>query len=148
MQRQSAWRRRAIGGFIIAVLTVQVGFAINGYRDPHKFFAFQPFNESSTWQAEIVRVTDDGRRIPISEPCDGYTWSQLVRVRGLSRPSVRHHADAGLSNQVAFLDAALDYVAGHTPRDIETRYLEAIVTTWHNTDEPTTVVLRSRDRDT
>ena len=60
---------------------------------------------------------------------------------------MRHHADAGLDNQIAFLDAALDYVADHTPRDTETRYLEAVVTTWHNTDDPKTVVLRSQDRD-
>ena len=66
--------------------------------------------------------------------------------RGLSRPSVAHHADAGLANQVAFLDAALTYVAEHTPRDDETLYLEALVTTWHNDDPPTTTVLRSPDR--
>jgi len=70
----------------------------------------------------------------------------MVRSRGLSSPGVRHHADAGLDNQLAFLDAALDYVADHTPRDTETRYLEAVVTTWHNTDDPKTVVLRSEDR--
>ena len=61
-QQRPRWRRRLVAGFIIAVLTVQLGFAINGYRDPHKFFAFQPFNESSTWQADIVRVTWDGER--------------------------------------------------------------------------------------
>jgi hypothetical protein len=47
------------------------------------------------WQAEIVRVTDDGQRVPISDPWDGYHWSQLVLARGLAYPSVRHHADAG-----------------------------------------------------
>ena len=60
--------------------------------------------------------------------------------------SARHHADAGLDNQLAFLDSALDWVAEHTPRDAETRYLEAAVTTWHNTDDPEVVVLRSDDR--
>ncbi len=138
------WARRVV---VVVVVVAQMTFVVRAYHSPHKEFGFQMFPESSRWQAEIVRVTDDGRRIPISEPWDGYTWSQLVRVRGLSSPSVRRHADAGLDNQVAFLDAALDYVADHTPRDTETRYLEAVVTTWHNTDDPKTVVLRSRERD-
>ena len=138
------WARRIV---VVVVVVAQMTFVVRAYHSAHKEFGFQMFPESSTWQAEIVRVTGDGRRIPISEPWDGYTWSQLVRGRGLSSPSVRRHADAGLDNQVAFLDAALDYVADHTPRDTETRYLEAIVTTWHNTDEPKTVVLRSGDRD-
>lgn len=138
------WARRIV---VVVVVVAQMTFVVRAYHSPHKEFGFQMFPESSRWQAEIVRVTDDGRRIPISKPWDGYTWSQLVRVRGLSSPSVRRHADAGLDNQVAFLDAALDYVADHTPRDTETRYLEAVVTTWHNTDDPKTVVLRSRERD-
>jgi hypothetical protein len=142
--RWRVWARRIV---VVVVVVAQMTFVVRAYHSPHKEFGFQMFPESSRWQAEIVRVTDDGRRIPISEPWDGYTWSQLVRVRGLSSPSVRRHADAGLDNQVAFLDAALDYVADHTPRDTETRYLEAVVTTWHNTDDPKTVVLRSRERD-
>ena len=106
------------------------------------------FPESSTWQAEIVRVTTDGRRVPVSEPWAGYRWSELAPDRGLAFPGRRRHADAGLDNQVAFLAAALDYVARNTPRDTETAYLEAVVTTWHNTDEPETVVLRSVARET
>jgi hypothetical protein len=139
------WSRRNV---VIVVVVAQVTLVVRAYDSAHMEFGFQMFPESSTWQADIVRITDDGRRIPISEPWDGYQWSQLVRSRGLSRPGVRHHADAGLDNQLAFLDAALDYVAAHTPSDTETRYLEAVVTTWHNTDDPQTVVLRSRDRGT
>jgi hypothetical protein len=71
----------------------------------------------------------------------------LVPDRGLAFPGRLRHADAGLDNQLAFLDAALDYVARHTPRDGETLYLEAVVTARHNTDEPETIVLRSVDRD-
>jgi hypothetical protein len=142
--RWRVWARRVV---VVVVVVAQVAFVVRAYHAPHKEFGFQMFPESSTWQAEIVRVTDDGRRIPISDPWDGYQWSQMVRSRGLARASVRHHADAGLDNQLAFLDAALDYVADHTPRDTETRYLEAVVTAWHNTDEPETVVLRSHDRD-
>ena len=50
-----------------------------------------------------------------SEPWAGYRWDELVPDRGLPYPAVRHHADAGLDNQLAFLDAALDYVAANTP---------------------------------
>lgn len=146
MQRQSAWRRRAIGGFIIAVLTVQVGFAINGYRDPHKFFAFQPFNESSTWQADVVRVTWDGERIPVDGPWAGYEWNELVHMSALHSPSRLRHAYMGVGATVDFLDQALDWVASHTPGDTETRYLEATVTTYENTRGPTVTVLRSDER--
>jgi hypothetical protein len=82
----------------------------------------------------------------VGEPWSGYRWDELVTSRGLAHPEIRHHADAGLDNQVAFLAAALDYVADHTPRDDETRYLEARVTTWHNTDAPEVSVLRSHER--
>ena len=37
------------------------------------------FPESSTWQADIVRVTDDGQRIPITEPWAGYRWARAGR---------------------------------------------------------------------
>ncbi len=141
--RWRVWARRIV---VVVVVVAQVAFVVRAYHSAHTEFGFQMFPESSTWQADIVRVTDDGRRISISDPWDGYRWSQMVRSRGLSSPGVRHHADAGLDNQLAFLDAALDYVADHTPRDTETRYLEAVVTTWHNTDDPKTVVLRSEDR--
>ena len=69
------------------------------------------------------------------------------RTAAWRTPHVRHHADAGLDNQLAFLDAALDYVATHTPADRDTRYLEAVVTAWYDDDPPHTVVLRSVDRD-
>jgi hypothetical protein len=137
------WARRIV---VVTVVVAQVGFVVRGYVADHKEFAYQMFPESSTWQADIVRVTTDGRRVPISEPWDGYQWSQMVTSRGLSRPAVRRHADAGLDNQLAFLDEALEYVAQNTPLDTETMYLEAVVTTWHNTDAPEVVVLRSSDR--
>jgi hypothetical protein len=136
--------RRAL---VALVVIVQLGLVARGYWSDHKEFAFQMFPESSTWQADIVRVTADGGRIPITEPWAGYRWGDLVEQRGLDRPDLRRHADAGVDNQLAFLDAALDWVAGHTPRDDETLYLEATVTYWHNTDAPDVVVLRSRDRE-
>jgi hypothetical protein len=131
---------------VAAVVVLQLGFAARGYWADHKEFAFQMFPESSTWRAEVVRVTADGRRAPIESTWRGYRWDELVQSRGLRYPSVRHHADAGLANQLAFLQAALDWVADNTPRDDETRYLEATVTSWHNADPPRTQVLRSRLR--
>jgi hypothetical protein len=131
---------------VVAVVVLQLGLVARGYWSDHKQFAFQMFPESSTWRATVVRVTADGRRVPIEGRWSGYDWDQLVRDRGLSYPSIRHHADAGLDNQLAFLEAALDWVASNTPRDHQTRYLEATVTSWHNTDPPRVTVLRSRVR--
>ncbi len=133
-------------GFIVAVLAVQVGFAINGYRDPHKFFAFQPFNESSTWQADIVRVTWSGERLPIGGRWAGYEWNELVDMAALRGPGRMRHAYMGVGATIDFLDDALDWVATHTPDDHETRYLEATVTSLENTRGPTVTVLRSVER--
>jgi hypothetical protein len=132
---------------VVAVVVVQLGLVARGYWSDHKQFAFQMFPESSTWRATVVRVTADGRRVPIERPWYGYGWDELVRDRGVSFPSIRHHADAGLDNQLAFLEAALDWVASNTPRDRETRYLEATVTSWHNADPPRVGVLRSSVRE-
>jgi hypothetical protein len=132
---------------VLAVVVLQVGLVARGYWSDHKEFAFQMFPESSTWRADVVRVTADGRRVPVELPWAGYRWDELVQARGLRYPAVRHHADAGLDNQLAFLDAALDWVADNTPRDRETRYLEATVTSWHNADRPRAEVLRSRARE-
>jgi hypothetical protein len=131
----------------VAVVVVQLGLVGRGYLADHKEFAFQMFPESSTWRADVVRVTADGRRVPVEHPWSGYRWDELVQGRGLSYPSIRHHADAGLDNQLAFLDAALDWVADNTPRDRETRYLEARVTSWHNADPRRVEVLRSHVRE-
>jgi hypothetical protein len=132
---------------VLAVVLLQLGLVARGYWSDHREFAFQMFPESSTWRASVVRVTADGRRVPIEVPWSGYRWEELVRARGLSYPAVRHHADAGLDNQLAFLRAALDWVADNTPRDRETRYLEARVTSWHNVDAPTVEVFRSTMRE-
>jgi hypothetical protein len=135
--------RRAV---VAGVVALQLAFVARGYWSDHKEFAFQMFPESSTWRADVVRVTADGRRVPVERPWSGYRWDELVQDRGLRYPAVRHHADAGLDNQLAFLEAAIDWVAENTPRDRETRYLEARVTSWHNDDRPEVEVLRSSGR--
>jgi hypothetical protein len=142
-------RRIVIGRrvIVLAVVLFQLGFVVRGYSSDHKVFGFQMFPESSTWRADVVRVTSDGRRIPVSQAWSGYRWDQLVPNVGLQYPSVEHHADAGLDNQLAFLRSALNYVADHTPRDQQTRYLEATVTSSHNNVDPTRVqVFRSHLR--
>ena len=132
---------------VLAVVLLQLGFVARGYWADHKQFAFQMFPESSTWRASLFRVTADGERVPIDRPWFGYRWEDMVRDRGLRYPQYRHHADAGLDNQLAFLRAALDWVASNTPRDHETRYLEARVTAWHDDDPPRVEVFRSRARE-
>ena len=132
---------------VLAVVLLQLGLVARGYWADHKEFAFQMFPESSTWRADVVRVTADGRRVSIELPWSGYRWDELVRDRGLRYPSTRHHADAGLDNQLAFLRGALDWVASNTPRDRETRYLEARVTSWHNDDPARVEVFRSPVRE-
>jgi hypothetical protein len=131
---------------VVAVIGLQLFFAARGYWSDHKEFGFHMFPESSLWRARVVRVTDDGSRVPIERPWSGYRWDKLVTDRGLSYPSVRQHADSGLDNQLAFLRAALDWVASNTPHDRQTRYLEARVTAWHNADPPYVEVFRSHGR--
>jgi hypothetical protein len=132
---------------VLGVVALQLALVVRAYGAPHKEFGFQMFPEASSWQADIVQVTADGRRIPIDDAWFGYRWSDLVRDRGLRYPEVRHHADAGLDNQLAFLDEALAWVAANTPRDTETTYLEAEVTSWRNMGPPKVTTLRSPARE-
>jgi hypothetical protein len=140
------WRVRAAAGCFVLLIVTQLGLGLNGYRDPHKFFAFQPFNESSTWRADIVRVTWDGARVPVGEDWDGYDWNRLVHMSALQNPGQLRHAYMGVDATVDFLDGALDWVAANTPADHETRYLEAVVTYHRNTGRAEQVVLRTADR--
>lgn len=134
--------------FAAVVLVGQAVLLVRGYSDPHKLFAFQPFDESSTWRAEIVRVSADGDRVPVGAPWPGgYDWDELVGWRVLQRPDATKHAYSGLDATVDFLDEALDWVADHTPDDHVTLYLEARVEGWRNTRGPELLVLRSHERD-
>ena len=131
---------------VVAIVALQSAMVVRAYWAPHMEFGYQMFPESSQWRAEIVRVTSDGERVPITEPWSGYTWNELVRGRGLASPWRRHHADSGVDRQLAFLEEALDWVAANTPDDATTRWLEAEVTIWHNLGEPETLVLTSARR--
>ena len=131
----------------VGVIVLQLVLVVRAYWATHKEFGFQMFPEASSWQAEIVRVTADGDRVPVDQPWFGYEWNELVPERGLASPWIRHHADAGLDNQLAFLSEALDWVAANTPRDTETLHYEATVTTWFNMRGPSTRTLLSPDRE-
>lgn len=146
---ESTARARIVGrrAVVALVVVVQLALVVRGYTSDHRELGWQMFPEASTWRADVVRVTAEGRRVPVEADWDGYRWAELVPSRGLARPGVRHHADAGLDGQLAFLDAALDWVADNTPRDRETLYLEAEVTAWHNDDPPVTRTLRSDERE-
>jgi hypothetical protein len=146
-RQRPRWRRIAARIVFPLVVAAQVVLLVRGYHDPHHVLAFQMFNESSDWRADVVRVTTDGRAVPIDQAWPGgYQWAAMVPDRGLAYPQYEHHADAGVDNQLAFLQAALDWVADHTPADHETAWLEARVTYDRNTHGPTTVTLRSHAR--
>src|SRR4051794_16955486 len=71
---------RPVARWVVVVLVValQLGFIVRGYWSDHKPFAFQMFPEASTWRADVVRVTTDGRRVPVEVPWAGYRWDDLV----------------------------------------------------------------------
>ena len=135
------WRRVVI----VAVVAAQLYAVVAAYDSDTKTFGFQMFPEASRWQADIVRVVEDGSSVPVNQNWE-YRWSELVRGRGLTNPFFEHHADSGLRNQFDFLQGALDWVANNTPDDKTTRYLEARVTFTDNGRGPLMRVFRSVDR--
>lgn len=131
----------------VALVALSIVMVVRAYWAPHMEFGYQMFPEASEWRADIVRVTDDGERVPIEEPWFGYEWTDLVRGRGLTTPGRRHHADAGIDNQLEFLNEALDWVANHTPDDDETVRYEADVTIWRNMGEPRQLTIVGSERE-
>jgi hypothetical protein len=117
---------------VAVVAAAQIFLVVRAYGADHAVFGFQMFPESSTWSADIVRVTTDGREADVRDPWPGgYRWSDLVAGRGLGHPFEVQHADAGVRSTLSF----------------ETRYLEARVTYWENGRGPHSVVLTSLERD-
>lgn len=132
---------------MLAVAGASLAAILSGYGGS-RVFAWQMFPEASRWQADIVRVTEDGERYAITADWPGgYRWSQLVTESGLGAPADEGHAAYGIAATLDALQHALNWVAGHTPADTETLYLEAVVR-YHQNDGPSqTVVLRSTERD-
>ena len=142
------WRRRGARWFAAAVVVTQLALVANGYRDPHNYFAFQPFNESSTYAVELARVLDDGQRVPVPNGrWEGYDWNELIDWGPVRSPWHQRHAFSGVDAMVDFLDNALDWVADHTPGDTETLYFEATVTYYRNARGPYVTVIRSHERE-
>jgi hypothetical protein len=131
--RWRVWVRRLVVG---SVLAAQAALLVRGTWSDHKELAWRMFPEASEWRADLWLVGEDGRRSPI----DDAAWGRLVRGRGLDRPSVRHHADAGIANQLAFLRSAVRWYATHDDAD---GVVEADVTYWRNVRGPRHVVYRS-----
>ena len=135
----TALRVRARRAVVGAVLVAQAALLVRGIHADHKELAYRMFPEASDWRADIVRVSSSGERVPV----DDRAWSALVRGRGLDHPSVRHHADAGIANQLAFFRSAVRWFADH---DGDRSVIEARVTYWRNMRGPTVVVYRSDGR--
>ena len=128
---ESALRVRGRRLIVAAVLVAQGALLLRGIHADHAELAWHMFPEASDWRADLTR---DGEVVSDAE------WNELVRGRGLGNPSVRHHADAGVDSQLAFLRAALDWFAEHDGVDGS---VEARVTFWRNTRGPESVVYRS-----
>ncbi len=144
----SRLRTAGAASLFAAVTLAQAYFVVAAYDHPHSVFGYQPFSESSTWRATIVRVLDDGERDDIRDGWEGYLWHELVPVgRGLTFPLDWHRAHSGIDSTLDFFQHALDWVATHTPNDRHALYFEARVEFSRNGHEVETVVLRSVDRD-
>ena len=138
---RTLWPRVAV---VVAVL-LQLYFIVRGYSDPHKHFAFQPFNEFDVWRADIVRVTYRGTRVSVKRPWVGYSWRKLVGGdRGLDRPWLQKPASSGIQSTLVFLQQALDFVAANTPHDRETHHYEATVYYTHNGGPERVAILQSQ----
>lgn len=137
-------RRRAIA--VVAVLLLHAALLARGGSDPHKLFGFRPFNESDTWQAEIVRVLTNGERRAIDDGTWAYEWNELVGTPKLKHPQHMRHASAGADATLDFLQRALDWIVENTPDDQDTDHLEARVVVYRNTRGPEVHRLRSASR--
>lgn len=143
-QRQTRRHKLVPRIVFVAVVLIQLGFIVRGYWDPHKHFAFQPFNEWDLWRADIVRVTYRGKRIAVQQPWHGYSWTELIGGdRGLDRPTEWQPASSGIRSILVFLQEALNYAATHTPDDPETHHYEATVYYTHNSGPEQVVTLTS-----
>lgn len=140
---QRRWRRRVAKLVLVFALALHAALLVRGEFDPHKLFGFRPFNESDTWQAEIVRVHVDGSRHPVDDGTWEYDWNELIGVARLQNVTRLRHAVSGGPGNVDFLDRALDWAVDNIPKDDDTVALEAKVTVFRNTRGPELTFLRA-----
>lgn len=140
--KRSSLRRTTAKIVLVGAVLLHAGLIVRSQWDPHKLFGFQPFDESDTWQVELVRVLDDGSEVPIGDDSWTYDWNELVGPGGLQYPGGMRHASAGVPENVDFLQRAMDWVLDHIPDDDDTVALEATVTSYHNSHGPTVEVIR------
>lgn len=131
---------------LVGSVALHGALILTGLADPHKRFGFRPFNESDTWQAEIVRVTADGQRLAIEDGSWVYEWNDLVGAGKLQSPGQARHAAGGARSAVDLMQRALDWLVENTPADLEAIRYEATVTFVHNRGVPTTVELVGAER--
>lgn len=132
---------------VALVMVLSVIVVVVAQRGPSPALAWRMFPESSTWTAEVWRVTDDGR-VPVDDPWPGgYRWDDLVAGSGVTAPASDHGASYGVAATLHRMRGVLAWVAANTPGDDETLWLEAVVVTRRNADPPeTTVVISPRRR--
>lgn len=121
-------------GLLVGLVGLQAVMLVRAYGDAHAHFGYQPFNESSFWQARVERVDARGRAHSLEAGWFGYRWDDLVRDR-VQRPFRWRRAQHGIRSTLVFMREALDWVAMHTPRDQHTRFLQATVTYRRNGGE-------------
>lgn len=134
------WRAVVVRMLFVSVIAAQAWALVANADDPHRRFAFQPFNESTTWQVtELVRVDAAGRRLPVVDGSfAGHRWDELVTNPRVRRPWVRQDASYGAAATLQLFHEALRWVAAHTPGDTVAVRWEATVTVWRNGGEPVT----------
>jgi hypothetical protein len=146
-RRLGGAQRLAATVIFVGALLVHGLLLVRGGDDPHKLFGFRPFNESDTWQAEIVRIHADGSRHALDDGTWEYDWDELVGVPKLQALGGFRHAAAGAPASIDFLERAMDWVLDNIPDDPDTVALEATVSVIHNGGPTEQVVLRSEQAD-
>jgi hypothetical protein len=139
--------------FIAAWLATQLALIATAGRRPGHAFGFRMFSESSEIEVRLLRrVRGAGELVPVehsqwvARDREGRPhrihWGYLM---GRNGPHVEGpgRAPYGAVAQLAALEAALAWVAAHTPEDAETRQLVADVTVWTNGRPPEQLRLQS-----
>ena len=130
----NAQRRRAlfILGFCALYLGVQLFMIVHAHFTPNKHFGFWMFPESTSFEANLVRVLNDGSEIKTRKGSwtvqtdDGpvsYQWNSFVQGYRLDRLGDWGRCKGSFNDTVKYFQAALDYVADRIPEDASTARL-------------------------